>query len=99
MGICNPYQLQLIRDQITLPLILDAGIGTASDAAIAMELGIDGILVNTAIAQAARPVLMAEAMALACRAGRKAYLAGRISRKRYGEPSSTMEGLLSCRSY
>lgn len=92
MGILNPYNLQIIREQIDIPLILDAGIGTASDVAKAMELGVDGVLVNTAIAQADHPVSMAAAMKLACQAGRLAFLSGRIPRKFHAVASSPLEG-------
>ncbi len=96
MGILNPWNLRLIIDQARVPVLVDAGVGTASDAAIAMELGCDGVLMNTAIAAAQNPVLMAEAMKLAVEAGRKAYLAGRMPRKLYSaSPSSPMEGLIS----
>jgi len=96
MGILNPWNLRLIIDQVRVPVLVDAGVGTASDAAIAMELGCDGVLMNTAIAAAQNPVLMAEAMKLAVEAGRKAYLAGRMPRKLYSaSPSSPMEGLIS----
>lgn len=93
MGLVNPYNLELIRKYIDdTPLIVDAGIGTASDAARAMELGYDGVLLNTAIANARHPVLMAEAMRRAVEAGRSAYLAGRIPRRFYAKPSSPLEG-------
>ena len=94
MGIRNPYNLQIIRDIVQVPLIVDAGVGTASDAAVAMELGCDGVLLNTAIAKAHRPVLMAEAMKKAIEAGRAAFLAGRIPRKLYANASSPQEGLI-----
>jgi len=95
MGIRNPYNLQIIREQLTdIPLIIDAGIGTASDAAIAMELGYDGVLLNTAISQAQHPVQMAEAMKLAVKAGRLAFEAGRIPRKLYATASSPLEGII-----
>lgn len=94
MGIRNPYNLQIIRDIVQVPLIVDAGVGTASDAAVAMELGCDGVLLNTAIAKAHRPVLMAEAMKKAIEAGRAAFLAGRIPRKLYANASSPQEGLM-----
>lgn len=93
MGILNPYNLEIIREEIDIPLILDAGIGTASDAAKAMELGFDGILVNTAVAQAEYPVQMALAMRLACQAGRLAYTSGRIPKKLYADASSPVEGM------
>jgi thiazole synthase len=94
LGIRNPYNLMIIREQAKVPLIVDAGVGTASDAAVAMELGCDGVLMNTAIAGARDPVLMAEAMRDAVRAGRSAFLAGRIPRKLYATASSPEQGLL-----
>ncbi|HLS16913.1 MAG TPA: thiazole synthase [Paenalcaligenes sp.] len=95
MGILNPWNLRLIIDQASVPVLVDAGVGTASDAAIAMELGCDGVLMNTAIAEADNPILMAEAMRHAVRAGRQAYLAGRIPRRYYdADPSSPTEGLI-----
>ncbi|MCK9510069.1 MAG: thiazole synthase [Pigmentiphaga sp.] len=95
MGILNPWNLRLIIDQARVPVLVDAGVGTASDAAIAMELGCDGVLMNTAIATAQDPVLMAEAMKHAVHAGRAAYLAGRMPRKLYSAtPSSPTEGLI-----
>lgn len=95
MGIRNPYNLQIIRELLPdVPLIIDAGIGTASDAAIAMELGYDGVLLNTAISQAQHPVQMAEAMKLAVQAGRLAFEAGRIPRKLYATASSPLEGVI-----
>jgi thiazole synthase len=96
MGILNPWNLQIIRDTIKVPVLVDAGVGTASDAAIAMELGCDGILMNTAIAGANDPVLMASAMKKAVEAGREAYLAGRMPKKLYSAaPSSPTTGLIS----
>lgn len=96
MGILNPWNLRLIIDQSRVPVLVDAGVGTASDAAIAMELGCDGVLMNTAIAGANQPVLMASAMKKAVEAGREAFLAGRIPRKTYqGAPSSPTEGLIT----
>lgn len=95
MGIRNPYNIQIIRDMVKVPLIIDAGVGTASDVAIAMELGCDGILLNTAIAQAQHPVMMAKAIRLAAEAGRLAYEAGRIPRKLFAHASSPMEGRIS----
>lgn len=92
MGIRNPYNLQIIREHVSIPIIVDAGVGTASDAAMAMELGVDGLLINTAIAKARHPVLMAESMALACRSGRLAYLGGRIPKKIYAQASTALEG-------
>ena len=95
MGILNPWNLQLIIEQAKVPVIVDAGVGTASDAAIAMELGCDGVLMNTAIAKAQNPVLMAGAMKKAVEAGREAYLAGRMPRKFYAaSPSSPTTGLI-----
>lgn len=94
LGIRNPYNLQIIREQVKVPLIVDAGVGTASDAAVAMELGCDGVLMNTAIAQAKEPILMAGAMKLAVQAGRQAFLAGRMPRKRYANASSPETGLI-----
>jgi len=96
MGILNPWNLQLIIDQAKVPVLVDAGVGTASDAAIAMELGCDGVLMNTAIAGARDPILMANAMRNAVVAGRQAFLAGRIPRKIYqGSPSSPTAGMIS----
>jgi thiazole synthase len=96
MGILNPWNLRLIIDQARVPVLVDAGVGTASDAAIAMELGCDGVLMNTAIAGATHPVLMASAMNKAVQAGREAYLAGRVPRKTYAAaPSSPTSGLIS----
>jgi thiazole synthase len=92
LGIRNPYNIRIILEQAKTPVIVDAGVGTASDAAIAMELGCDGVLMNTAIACAQDPVAMAEAMRLAVRAGRLAFKAGRISKKLYANPSSPTEG-------
>ena len=95
MGILNPWNLRLIIDNAKVPVLVDAGVGTASDAAIAMELGCDGVLMNTAIAAAKNPVLMAGAMKKAVEAGREAYLAGRMPKKFYSaSPSSPREGLI-----
>jgi thiazole synthase len=94
MGIRNPYNLRIIREQCKVPLIVDAGVGTASDVAVAMELGVDGILLNTAIAQAQKPVQMARAMRLAADAGRLAFRAGRIPKKLYATASSPLEGMI-----
>jgi thiazole synthase len=95
MGILNPWNLQLIMDRVSVPVIVDAGVGTASDAAIAMELGCHGVLMNTAIAAAQRPILMASAMKQAVEAGRSAYLAGRMPRKLYtAAPSSPTSGMI-----
>jgi thiazole synthase len=95
LGIRNPYNLRIILDQANVPVIVDAGVGTASDAAIAMEMGCHGVLMNTAIASAKDPVLMAEAMRLGVEAGRKAYLAGRIPKRLYATASSPLDGLLN----
>ena len=94
LGIQNRYNLMEIVENATVPIIVDAGVGTASDAAIAMELGCDGVLMNTAIAGAKDPVRMARAMKLAVEAGRDAFLAGRIPRKRYASASSPVDGLI-----
>ncbi|CBL47209.1 Thiazole biosynthesis protein, 4-methyl-5(beta-hydroxyethyl)thizole phosphate synthesis [gamma proteobacterium HdN1] len=93
LGIRNPYNLMLILEDAKVPIIVDAGVGTASDAAIAMELGCQGILMNTAIAKARNPVLMASAMRKGVEAGREAFLAGRMARKRYASASSPIDGL------
>ncbi len=92
LGIRNPYNIRLIVENAKVPILVDAGVGTASDAAIAMELGCDGVLMNTAIAAARNPVLMASAMNKAVQAGREAYLAGRMPRKLYASASSPIEG-------
>jgi len=94
LGIQNPVNIRLIKEQARVPVIVDAGVGTASDAAIAMELGCDGVLMNTAIAEAKDPVRMARAMKHAVIAGREAYLAGRMGKKRYADPSSPLAGLI-----
>jgi thiazole synthase len=94
LGIRNPYNLQIILEQIQVPVIVDAGVGTASDAAIALELGCDAVLMNTAIAGAKDPVLMADAMRQAVEAGRKAFLAGRIGKKLYATASSPLEQMI-----
>jgi thiazole synthase len=94
LGIRNPYNLRIILEQAKVPIIVDAGVGTASDAAIAMELGCDGVLMNTAVAQAKDPLLMADAMREAVSAGRKAFRAGRMPRKLYASASSPLEGLI-----
>jgi thiazole synthase len=95
LGIRNPHSLRLIREAVKVPVIVDAGVGTASDVAIAMELGCDGVLLNTAVAGAREPVRMARAMKLGVEAGRQAFLAGRIPRKPYGSASSPLEGLVA----
>ena len=92
LGIRNPYNILTIVENASVPILVDAGVGTASDAAIAMELGCDGILMNTAIAAAQDPVLMASAMKKAVEAGREAFLAGRMPRKRYASASSPIDG-------
>lgn len=94
LGIQNPLNIRLIVEQTRVPVIVDAGVGTASDAAQAMELGCDGVLMNTAIAEAKDPIRMATAMKHAVIAGREAYLAGRMGRKRYADPSSPLAGLI-----
>src|SRR5689334_23874686 len=94
LGIRNPHNIRLIIDNVAVPVIVDAGVGTASDAAIAMELGATAVLMNTGIAAAKKPVLMAEAMRLAVDAGRKAYLAGRMPMKAYANASSPVVGLI-----
>jgi len=94
LGIRNPYNLRIILEQAKVPVIVDAGVGTASDAAETMELGCDGLLMNTAIAGAKDPIAMARAMKLAVEAGRLAYLAGRIERKLYATASSPLTGLI-----
>jgi thiazole synthase len=95
LGIRNPYNLQIIREQTKLPMIVDAGVGTASDAARAMELGCDGVLMNTAIAGARDPILMAEAMRDGVAAGRRAFLAGRIPMRLHASASSPTTGLIA----
>jgi len=94
LGVQNPVNIRLIVEQSRVPVIVDAGVGTASDAAIAMELGCDGVLMNTAIAAAKDPIRMARAMKHAVIAGREAYLAGRMAKKRYADPSSPLGGLI-----
>ncbi|XYJ09889.1 thiazole synthase [Telluria sp. B2] len=95
MGILNPWNLSLIIEQASVPVLVDAGVGTASDAAIAMELGCDGVLMNTAIAAAREPVRMARAMKLAVQAGREAWLAGRMPKRFAASPSSPQEGRIA----
>ena len=94
LGIQNPVNIRLIIEAAKVPVLVDAGVGTASDAAIAMELGCDGVLMNTAIAEAGNPVLMAQAMKAAVEAGRLAYRAGRMKKKLYADPSSPLAGLI-----
>jgi len=95
LGIRNPYNIRIILEAVKIPVIVDAGVGTASDAAIAMELGCDGVLMNTAIAGAKDPVMMAAAMRQAVEAGRLAFLAGRIPKKLYATASSPLEGMIA----
>ena len=95
LGIRNPFNIRIILEQATVPVIVDAGVGTASDAAIAMEMGCDGVLMNTAIASAKDPILMAEAMRLGVESGRKAFLAWRIPKKLYATASSPLDGILA----
>jgi thiazole synthase len=94
LGIRNPHNIKLIIEQANVPVIVDAGVGTASDATVAMELGCDGVLMNTAIAQAKHPVLMAEAMKIGIEAGRKAFLAGRMPMRAYANASSPTGGVI-----
>lgn len=94
LGIRNPYNLRIILEQNRVPVIVDAGVGTASDAAIALEMGCDAVLMNTAIAGAKDPILMAEAMKLGVEAGRKAFLAGRMPKKLYATASSPLDGMI-----
>jgi thiazole synthase len=94
LGIQNPVNIRLIIEAAKVPVLVDAGVGTASDAAIAMELGCDGVLMNTAIAEAGNPVMMAQAMKAAVEAGRLAYRAGRMKKKLYADPSSPLAGLI-----
>lgn len=94
LGIQNKLNIKIIRDQTKLPLIIDAGIGTASDASIAMEMGCDGVLINTAIAKAKNTYQMAEAMKYAVIAGRKSFLSGRIKKNIYGSSSSPKKGII-----
>ncbi|WP_121115930.1 sulfur carrier protein ThiS [Croceibacterium ferulae] len=94
LGIQNRVTIRLIVEGATVPVLVDAGVGTASDAAVAMELGVDGVLMNTAIAEAKDPIRMARAMKLAVEAGRDAYLAGRMGTRRYADPSSPLAGLI-----
>jgi thiazole synthase len=95
LGVCNPYSIRIIKERACVPVIVDAGVGTASDAAVAMELGVDGLLMNTGIAKAGDPVLMAQAMKHAVIAGRQAYLAGRMEKRLYASASSPMRDLIT----
>ncbi|HEV2146792.1 MAG TPA: thiazole synthase [Longimicrobiaceae bacterium] len=94
LGLVNPYNVRTIKSRLSVPVIVDAGVGTASDAAVTMEQGVDGILMNTALAEAEEPVLMARAMRLATEAGRLAYVAGRMPRRERAVPSSPRKGML-----
>ncbi len=94
LGIINPVNIALIKEAVSVPVLVDAGVGTASDAAQAMELGCDGVMINTAIAEAKDPIKMAYAMKMAIQSGRLAHLAGRMSKKRYANPSSPLAGLI-----
>jgi len=93
LGILNPHNIRLILEEANVPIIVDAGVGTASDAALAMEMGCDGVLLNSAVAHAQKPVLMASAMRKAIEAGREAFLAGRMPRKAYASASSPLDGI------
>jgi thiazole synthase len=95
LGVCNPYSIRIIKERANVPVIVDAGVGTASDAAIAMELGVDAVLMNTGIAAATEPVQMAEAMKYAVHAGRLAYLSGRMEKRLYANASSPMQNLIA----
>ena len=95
LGVCNPYSIRIIKERANIPVIVDAGVGTASDAAIAMELGVDAVLMNTGIAMAKEPVMMAEAMKRAIEAGRLAFLAGRMENRLYANASSPMRDLIT----
>jgi thiazole synthase len=95
LGLLNPYSIRTIKRRLSVPVIVDAGVGTASDACLTMEQGVDGILMNTALAEAADPVAMAHAMKLAVEAGRTAWLAGRMPRREVAMPSSPTRGMLS----
>lgn len=95
LGVCNPYSIRIIKERARIPVIVDAGVGTASDAAIAMELGVDAVLMNTGIATAQEPVMMAEAMKRAIEAGRLAFLAGRMEKRLYANASSPMQNLIA----
>ena len=94
LGLLNPYAIRIIKRRLSVPVIVDAGVGTASDACLTMEQGVDGILMNTALAEALDPVMMAQAMRHAVEAGRAAFLAGRMPRREVAMPSSPSRGLL-----
>src|SRR5215469_13048103 len=98
LGVCNRYSIAVIKERAGVPVIVDAGVGTASDAAIAMELGVDALLMNTGIAAAKDPVLMAHAMKNAVIAGRQAHLAGRMEKRLYANASSPMRDLISTKA-
>ena len=98
LGVCNPYTIAIIKERANVPVIVDAGVGTASDAAIAMELGVDALLMNTGIAAAREPVLMADAMRHAVIAGREAFLAGRMEKRLYANASSPMRDLIATKN-
>lgn len=98
LGVCNPYSIRIIKERAKVPVIVDAGVGTASDAAIVMELGADAVLMNSGIAAAKEPVLMARAMRLAVEAGRAAFLAGRMPKRLYANASSPMVDLISVKT-
>jgi thiazole synthase len=95
LGLLNPYSIRTIKQRLSVPVIVDAGVGTASDACVTMEQGVDGILMNTALAEAEDPVRMARAMRLAVEAGRLAWRAGRMPRREIAVPSSPTDGMLS----
>ncbi|MBV9272201.1 MAG: thiazole synthase [Candidatus Eremiobacteraeota bacterium] len=95
LGVCNPYSISIVKERANVPVIVDAGVGTASDATVAMELGVDGLLMNTGIAAASDPVLMAAAMRDAVSAGRNAFLAGRMPKRLYASASSPMQDLIA----
>jgi thiazole synthase len=98
LGVCNPYSIRIIKERAKVPVVVDAGVGTASDAALAMELGVDAVLMNTGIAAAKDPVQMAHAMKLAVEAGRLAHLSGRMEKRLYANASSPMHDLITVRS-
>lgn len=95
LGVCNPYSIRIIKERAKIPVIVDAGVGTASDAAVAMELGVDAVLMNTGIAAAKDPIRMAQAMKYAVEAGRLAYLSGRMEKRLYANASSPMQNLIA----
>jgi len=95
LGVCNPYTIQIIREVVSCPVVVDAGVGSAADVAVAMEMGVDAVLLNTAIAGANDPIRMATAMNHAVIAGRESYLAGRIEKKLYATASSPLQGVIS----